>query len=220
MLTTKEGQRFTAVFLLGGIASGVLTVLAAEIAGQGGPLVPSLSFGLIISGCLILFRSVSSVRQIFFVIGASIAAYAFALLAAGFTELTLPASWSIGDKHSPIALFVGGFIGALVITSGTLAQAQVRTRLRDSTLNITFCSVVGGVLGVIGWALGPSLGMALWHAVHALGLTAPTETALNAAGDTSHALSMCLLWQAGMGLVLGIALQRLGVNRAREVQQS
>lgn len=220
MLTTKDSRGFTAVFFLGGIVSGILSVLAAEVSGQGGNVVPSVSFGLILSLCLIVLGMISSIRQIFFVIGASIAAYAFALLAAGFTELALPSSWSIGDKHSPIALFVGGFIGALVITSGTFGQAQSRTRLRDSTLNIALCSVVGGVLGVIGWALGPSLGMALWHADHALRLTAPTETPLNAAGETSHALSMCLLWQAGMGLVLGVALQRLGVNRAREVQQS
>jgi hypothetical protein len=65
---------------------------------------------------------------------------------------------------------------------------------------------VGGILGVIGWALGPSLGMAIWYGAHGLGLTAPDETSRNSLGQHSDVFALNVVWQTGMALVLAIML--------------
>ncbi len=68
--------------------------------------------------------------------------------------------------------------------------------------------MLGGVLGIIGWELGPTFGMALWSAADTLHVTAPTETALNAVGETSHRYSLFMIWQVGMAFVLVVVLRR------------
>jgi hypothetical protein len=37
-----------------------------------------------------------------------------------------------------------------------------------------------------------------------MNLTAPTETLLNAQGETSHTYSLWAVWQAGMGFAIGL----------------
>jgi hypothetical protein len=67
-------------------------------------------------------------------------------------------------------------------------------------------SPVGAVLGIVGWALGPFPGMAIWFVAHALRLTVPTETSQNALGLTSHMYSLWIVWQTGKGGLLGLVL--------------
>jgi hypothetical protein len=61
----------------------------------------------------------------------------------------------------------------------------------------------------------PFVGMAVWFVVHALGLTIPTETSQNAHGETSHMYSLWVVWQTGMGGLLGLLLHS-GMRRKVE----
>lgn len=68
-------------------------------------------------------------------------------------------------------------------------------------------SPIGAVLGILGWVLGPFLGMAVWRVAFSLGLTAPGETFQGALyGETSHRYSLWVVWQAGIGFVAGLLL--------------
>jgi len=49
--------------------------------------------------------------------------------------------------------------------------------------------------------------MTLWQIVHSMNLTAPTETFQNAKlGETSRMFSLWVIWQVGMGFVLGLVV--------------
>lgn len=140
------------------------------------------------------------------------AAYYLSFAAAGVAEYYLaiaefPGTQSPSPDVSPVSLFAGGVVGGFAVLAvfsmlvhypgvsiGTLAMKSLKW------------SLVGGILGVIGWALGPSLGMAIWYGVHGIGLTAPTETARNALGETSDVFALNVVWQTGMALVLAIML--------------
>jgi len=65
-------------------------------------------------------------------------------------------------------------------------------------------STVGGVLGVLGWATGPTLGAAFADIVeksHFLSYPGYAE-------DTPYYFSLYLVWQTGMGAVIGILFAR------------
>lgn len=114
-------------------------------------------------------------------------------------------------------LFVGGFVGAFVMLMALFHVMVPHAKHGRRVATAAYWSLAGGALAVIGWKLGPSLGMGLWSGLHARGLTPPTETALNAAGRPSHELSLYLVWQTGMALVLGLALQALAASRQAKV---
>jgi len=72
----------------------------------------------------------------------------------------------------------------------------------------TLCwSLIGGALAVIGWNLGPWLGAALWSLQYDLNLTSPNDRLEYAVlqGRTGGD-SLLVVWQTGMGFVVGIAL--------------
>lgn len=92
----------------------------------------------------------------------------------------------------------------LVLGAVSLLKSEIGWRRR--AFNCLCWAPVGGVLGIVGWALGPTLGMALWSVAHTMGFTPPDETFQNARGDTSHMYSLWVVWQTGVGFLLGLVL--------------
>ena len=80
-------------------------------------------------------------------------------------------------------------------------------------------SLVGGVLAPIAWALGPSLGMGVWSALHSAGVISPTNTFSNALygetgyGPPSRLYALFVVWQTGMGFALGMTLRKVRERR-------
>jgi hypothetical protein len=112
---------------------------------------------------------------------------------------------------SPVSLFAGGVAGGFVVLAFiTILVHSILVNpgvgFRTPMVKSLAWSLAGGILGVIGWALGPFLGMAIWYGVHGLGLTYSTETARNALGQPSHVFALNVVWQTGMALVLAIML--------------
>jgi hypothetical protein len=149
-------------------------------------------------------------------VGAYFASYVLAALLEMALKVALPGNSNMGQSLdvSPVSIFAGGTPGGFLLFSFTSILLQsvlvdANGGFRESWLKALAWSPVAGILGIIGWALGPTLGIAIWSAFDSLGLTPPAETVRNALGQTSDQFSLFLVWQAGVGFVLAIILRRL-----------
>lgn len=213
-----------------GLVAGMVTADVSYPALQSDValLLLSATFGFFVALCFGVFRIMRSARSIITFVAGSILACFVAFAAATITELLSQfgsgAVYSILNRSRPpepivysTALFVGGTAGAFGLLIALFYTVLPEWRRRGGVAIAFYWSLVGGALAVVGWKLGPFLGMALWSGLHARGLTPPTETALNAAGQPSRDLSLYVLWQAGMALVLGLALQTYAASRQAKV---
>jgi hypothetical protein len=183
--------------------------------GLGSILLPGAMFGLVFSGCL-AFRGYLRNPWKSIVIGAAFGlSYYLSMWIAINVELYSPFGRPGNEVGlvSNSAMFAGGLVGAFLVV-GAVSVLNSRIAWERRVLKGIYWSPVGGILGVIGWTLGPYLGMVIWSVVHALGLTAPTETFQNARGETSHMYSLWIVWQTGIGLVLGLVLRDNPANEA------
>jgi len=105
-----------------------------------------------------------------------------------------------------LALVVGGLTGGFCTICAVSLLFNSSHTWQRRMLKALCWTPVGALLAVVGWALGPSLGIALWQIIHSMNLTPPTETVRNAQGYQSHMFSLLAIWQAGMGLVLGLVV--------------
>lgn len=169
---------------------------------------PGVVFGVLVSGCFALRGYLHGLWKAVAITAASSAAYFFAFLAASQVSLHpfgfLPQD-RIGDVTGP-ALIAGGLAGAFCVICAVSLSLDSRLMWQRRMLKVLCWTPVGAVLAVVGWALGPSIGIALWQTVHSMNLTAPTETLQNAQGQSSHMFSLLAIWQAGMGFVLGLVV--------------
>jgi hypothetical protein len=184
--------------------------------GLGFILLPGAMFGLVFSSCL-AFRGYLRSLWKATVIGAAFGStYYLSMWIAFNVELYSPfgSSGNEVESVSNSAMFAGGLVGAFLVIGGVSVLLNSRIAWGRRVLKGIYWSPVGGILGVLGWTLGPFLGMVIWSVVHPLGLTAPTETFQNARGETSHMYSLWIVWQTGIGLALGLVLDD---NPANEV---
>jgi len=166
---------------------------------------PGVVFGAIISGCFALRGYLRDLWKAIAITVAFSVAYFFSVQAAIEVSLHpfgLVPQDRFGEVTGP-ALVAGGLTGAFCIICAVSLLLNSRLTWQRRMLKALCWTPVGAVLGVVGWALGPSLGIALWQIIHSMNLTPPTETVRNAQGDQSHMFSLLAIWQAGMGLVLG-----------------
>lgn len=218
------------VLLCAGLLSGLVTTRLLYPALQSAIelLLLSTIFGFFLAACFGIFGVMRDIRGMAIFIGGSILAYSLAVatgsISGVLSQFGSAVFYSMLNRSRPLEplvysadLFVGGFVGAFVILMVLfhVVVSEVQRRRRAATA--AYWSLAGGALAVIGWKLGPSLGMALWSGLHARGVTPSTETALNAAGQPSHELSLYLVWQTGMALILGLALQTFAASRQAKV---
>ncbi|HVB36042.1 MAG TPA: hypothetical protein VND42_02290 [Candidatus Acidoferrales bacterium] len=198
-----------------GLLSASVTICGASATGQSDFLFfPGIVFGVIISGCFIVSGALRSPRRAILFIVACTVANLLAVWLGIQAEIWLPlgdSSVGHGVAASPVALFASGLFGAVVVVSSAVTQLHPEIKLRDLDWKVFSWPALGGVLG-IGWELGPTLGMALSSAAHALGPAPRAGTAPNTAGEMSHRYSLWLVWQTGVAFILGIVLRRYEVK--------
>jgi len=170
---------------------------------------PGSLFGAIISCCFALRGYLHGVRKFLVLTVASAIAYAVAFWVAVGVEVYSPFlnNQERGDVSGQ-ALFVGGMTGALCTLSAFSLLLNSGITWQNRMFRALCWTPAGGFLGVAGWALGPSLGVALGHIVHSMNLPSPTETFQNAKGQASYFISTWAAWQAGMGFALGLVVRR------------
>lgn len=198
--------------------SGLLSALITDLIGYFGSTAhfPTQLLGLVFGVIVMTALWVSGAsRRIFggtLAIIVITAAYWAAFVTTAEVELKLPwESWSMGSQPtvSPVSLFAGGLVGSLLVLGAIFLAVPLRERKGKLQLTCLFWPLLGGLLGVIGWDLGPLLGTLFWHLIHGLGFTSPADTpATIRYGDTQHFYSLFLVWQTGMGLSLGIMLDK------------
>jgi hypothetical protein len=215
------GSSLAIVLPVAGLLSGLTTAGLAYPCRQVGVYGIGSVFGVIMGIALAKTKILQGAwKAILFIVPAA-AAYYLAYAAAGVAELCLalvkfPGTQSPSPTPSPVALFVGGTVGGFTILAVfSMLAIYPGVDIGTLALNSLSWSPVGGVLGVIGWELGPFLGMLVWSGAHSIGLTDPTETYQNALlSDKCHLFSLWAVWQTGIALVLAILLQRASPLKA------
>lgn len=204
--------RLTLLLALTGLLAALVSIsLAYPLGRLHLDFLPGTLFGALVSGCLAYCRVLRNpYRIIGFAVASTLADY-LSIMVAGEVELRSSIGEGASQEYATIskmALFAGGFVGAFVIVAAFLKLVGSKIAWKHLLLVALAGSAVGGVLGVIGWVLGPFLGMGLWRVAHSMGLTSPTETFQNALlGQTCRVYSLWIVWQTGVGLLLGFALR-------------
>src|SRR5260370_14638111 len=133
----------------------------------------------------------------------------------GLGRMGVPAGgeWSFGGglvRHSATSLVAGGILGAFMFLLGTLLLIRPsENRLAVLIWKALAWSTLGGATAPAAWALGPSLGMWVWLALHSAGLTSPPNTFQNAMynngafGAPNHLYALFIVWQTGVAFALG-----------------
>jgi hypothetical protein len=164
----------------------------------GTPLGVCLTVSLATCGILRGFNGLC--KAILIVVLSSLAYFVSVRVAVGL-ELAFPTPLEYPPLHYPRSMFAGGFVGGFLMLGGifvlvyptfrwpTIENAQEPSR--TVAFKVLLFSVLCGVVGIVGWGLGPYLGVLVWSVLHDLGLTSPTETFQYALhGEPSHRFSL------------------------------
>lgn len=194
------------IFPLAGLFSALLSLSLNFPLGFGGMFLFSAIFGACNAVCLHWLFGLRSVwRTVLFIAASAVSAF-ISVRAAGWTDSHLALFDPIRGESmvDPERLFAGGFVGAFVILiTGMWAVSPAPTLW--STLLKAFCgALVGGILGVGGWAAGPLFYRIRSHLRWTLH-----------GGDYDQ--SLVIIWETGLALVLALLL-RLGGRNPRRVQ--
>jgi hypothetical protein len=222
---TPTGERrgssgFVVLLSLAGLASGVFT--AALVAGGGYNLdnlfdlsEVGIPFAAIMAVCFATTGVARNTLKVpcFFILATCTLPFTV-FIAMGLEVGAATHSISTHEIVHPIALFAGGMLGGFIILSGALLL-QFKMSFGDIAYDAFRWSALVGVLSPVAWALGPSLGIWIWSALHAVGLATPTDTLQNALyggtgnGPPSRFFALFVLWQTGMGFALGMTLRNM-----------
>lgn len=196
--------------LLAGFIAGILTLVIPSFINRLGVPIGALTgsfigdiFGAVISVylCVVLGKRLvwGSLGLIFVSTVAYIAAMSTTIYSAeviGFSQVNQGDS-TLGS--APILAFaIGGTVGSFLVLFAALTFFSDRWKLSRIFLNSLKWCALGGVLGALGWAAGPLLGELILDVVGRRPLSPSVKD------DTGYYYSIYVVWQAGMGLVLGL----------------
>jgi hypothetical protein len=168
-------------------------------------------FGGTLSACLWLRKYLNAFWKMLAITAATSIAIPVSALLAAYLELISPYPFhEIGTRLSVMSsasLFIGGMLGALLILSTVLSLVDSGTPWTRILAKSLGWSPVGGALGIVGYNLGPWLGLVLWTLKHSLVHAIPGDKFEYALARGEPAMiSLLLLWFSGMGVLLGLAL--------------
>ena len=195
--------------LLAGFIAGILTLAVPSLIDRLGIPIGALTgisigdiFGAVISVYLCVAlrkRSVwSSLGLIFGSTVAHIVAIYTTIFSAGAIGFSQVNQGGSTLESAPILAFaIGGAVGAFLVLFAALTFFSDHRKLSRIFLSSLKWSALGGVLGALGWAAGPLLGELILDVVGRRTLSPSVND------DTGYHYSIYLVWQAGMGSVLG-----------------
>jgi hypothetical protein len=217
----NNASRVMITFSLGGFVSGLLTGCLTH-GRSDNAIIPGLLFGLILAGCLSLAGIFSSIGQSLLLIVVALVAYSCSVFSAiglqmSFPQIVPPSeqwSMSTAEPASPIALLVGGAVGGFIIFGGMFLLAAPRTGMTGIVSKALQGSVLGGVLGVAGWAFRSTVGVTIWHLFHSLRMTNPWELTPRTwfggeynYSETTRMYSLFVVWQTCVAIAIGFMLR-------------
>lgn len=196
--------------LLAGVLAGILTLAIPSLIDRLGIPIGALTgvfigdiFGAVISVYLYIVLGKKSIWGWLGLIFGSTVAYIVAMFTTIFSAGAIRFT-QVNQEHmtlasAPMLAFaIGGSVGAFLVLFAALTFCLDGRKLYRVLLSSLQWSPVGGVLGVLGWAAGPLVGELI---VDVVGRRTPSPSVND---DTAYWYSIHLVWQAGMGLVLGL----------------
>ena len=195
--------------LFAGFIAGVLTLVVPKSIDRLGIPIGALTgifigdiFGVVIAVYLCVVLRKRSVWTSVGFIFASTFAYIVAMFTTifsaevfGFSQVNQGGSL----ESAPILAFaIGGAVGAFLVLFAALTFFSDHRKLSRIFLSSLKWSSLGGVLGALGWAAGPLLGGLILDVVGRRTLSPSVRD------DTGYYYSIYVVWQAGMGLALGL----------------
>lgn len=218
-LKLKRRSAFIAIVAVAGLVAGFFTACLDypmarihrehEIFARcalGAPL--GLALAISLASCGVLRGFGGLCRAISFV-PLSCVSYFAAFWVAVYTELLVNNSMPMSgaQSNSALSMFAGGFVGGFLILDGVPILVDPKEMSATRFFKVFGASLICGTLGIVGWMLGPYLGIHVWSVVHTLGLRPDTETFQNAQFDVSRTFSLFVVWQTGTALLLGLILR-------------
>lgn len=173
-------------------------------------------FGVAVAICLAAFGIFDSRRGLLFT-AVSAVAFWLAFYLATSLDPHLPfglSQWPPGEQQfvSPAALSAAGVLGGFLVLGGALSLLRPEIGKPTIARAAASWSLSGGVLAFLGWLLAPSLGSAIWRLTdiaHISGMGFLTTEGPSSSGrDVFLQYSLNVVWQTGMGLVLGVQVGR------------
>ena len=203
---------------LGLVAALLSTLVPALLTARGSPIFVGSNlgmfsgdiFGAVISVYFWAFAGVRSVTKALGLVIASTLAYFVAFGSGIFLGMFLsPALGLKFDVRSDdlagmvVPSLVGGMTGAFLVLVAVLRLYSSETSWRRVAIRAFQWSWFGAVLALVGWMLGSALGRAVWSALESLHLNElPQEMATR--DGVPNFYSVQIVWQIGMGVILGI----------------
>lgn len=210
---TIPAQKSDSILLLAltGFSSGILTSVLPSLlnfAGRASSFLGETAFGAALAWYYWRFRGVRDGWRLFNFAFVSFVAYQAAAVVSTFIpgpldilRLSSPDSGQISSER----FFWGGCVGATFLFAAGVIFLSSRSRSKHPALIGLGLSIAGGVLAVVGWALGSSLGMVLWRAFGAVHL-GPRFFGDSSGSVDANFYSLHVVWQAGMAVLLALAL--------------
>jgi hypothetical protein len=231
----NEGAKLVALLSVAGLIAGLISAgLVYPVGGLylrhfrnaqyifGVPLGLTLAFSLAARG---LLRGLGGFCKGISLVALSSVAYVVAWWIAAGLGLAFHGS----DRppfNYPVSMFAGGFAGGFLVLGGVFLLVypswewptieNAREPSQTAAFKVLLSSVLCGILGIVGWDLGPYFGIYFWSVLHDLGLTPTDETFQNALyGEKTCYLSLFVVWQTGTAAALGFVLQSHRPTSAR-----
>jgi NADH:ubiquinone oxidoreductase subunit 6 (subunit J) len=207
-----------------GLAAAVLSILLPVLltaptspifVGSSLGLFPGDIFGAVISVYFFAFVGIRSVAKAIALILASTFAYGVAFLGGIFLGMAVSGfmGLSLNPENDDLTagmiapILIAGVLGSFVLVMAVLRLYSAENSWKRVLTRSSACSLAGGVLALVGWALGSALGGAVWSALQWMRLNASGQDVSWAArGGILNFYSVHIVWQAGMGVVLGVLL--------------
>lgn len=207
-----------------GLAAAVLSILLPALlttstspifVGSSLGLFPGDIFGAVISVYFFAFVGIHSVAKVISLVLASTFAYGVAffsgfwigMLVSGMLGLSMNSENAELTAGMIAPILIAGVIGSFVMVTAVLRLYSSDRAWKRVLTRSSVCSLVGGVLALVGWALGSPLGGAVWSALQWMHLNASGQDVdWGARGGILNFYSVHIVWQAGMGVVLGVLL--------------
>ena len=211
-MTTERTRdvMFMAMTSLAGLVSGMLTAAISD-----GHLSNDLGlpFGLIVAFVLAT-SGTFPLGKALFLFGLISGTFPFAWSLAIMVELAAATRLGLTpDIGFPISIFLAGMTGSFIILSGALFLAQPLMRLKSILRTAFYWSLLAGTLSPVAWALGPSWGMWVASALHAVGIHIPIgmhsgkEYWDEPERASDRLFALFVLWQTTVAGIIGFSLR-------------
>jgi hypothetical protein len=230
MHAKRQPAATIAVLSCVGVLAAILSILLPSLLmGRTSPIFvgsalgifPGDVFGAVLAMYFAVFAGIRSITKAIGLIIASTFAYGVAYFGGTFLGMfvagTLHFSIDPGNSGDLTAgmvapIGIAGVIGAFVLVTAVL-RIYAGELSWQRVLKASFaCSAAGGFLALRGWALGSPLGSLLYRMQPSI---SGQDMNFAARGGALSLLSAHLVWQAGMGVVLGVLLSDIPLTAAQ-----